>query len=59
MRRWPCLLDEGQARLGVDKDDLGCALVDGEDAGHLSDGTGTKDGDLVVGVDGGIFDAVV
>lgn len=59
VRGGPVVVDEGEARLGVDKDDLGGALVDGEDAGHLADGAGAEDGDLVLGVDGRVLDAVV
>jgi hypothetical protein len=53
------LLDVCQTGLGVDEDDLLGALAQGEDAGHLADGTSAEDGDGVVGVDGGVLDGVV
>lgn len=55
----PQLLDEVEPNLLVDKNDLGGALVDGEDSAHLADGSRAPDGDLVALVNGSVLDAVV
>lgn len=41
----PVLLDKGEPGLRVYKDDFAGSFVDGEDAGHLSDGARAPDGD--------------
>jgi hypothetical protein len=53
------LADVGQARLGVDEDDTLGTLAEGEDTGHLTDGAGAPDGDLVILVDRGVLGGVV
>lgn len=55
----PLARHDAQARLAVDEDDLGRALVDSENSRHLADGPGAEDGDLVARVDGRVLDAVV
>lgn len=57
--RWPSARNEAQSRLRVDKDDLASTLVQRIRSSHLPDGTDAEYGDLVVGVDGGVFDCVV
>ena len=57
--RWPSTRNEAQSWLRVDKDDLASTLVQRIRSSHLPDGADAEDGDLVVGVDGGVFDRVV
>ncbi len=56
---WPALDDGGEPGLRVDKDDLARSLADGKHSGHLPDGSGTEDGDLVVRIDSCVLDGVV
>lgn len=53
------LLDEGETRLGIYKDNFGCSLSKCKNSRHLSDRTCSKDGYFVALVDSSIFNSMV
>lgn len=55
----PAARDKAQTGFRVDKNDLVCAFVERIQSGHLADGAGAKDGDIIAGVDGRVLDCVV
>lgn len=55
----PAVLDERESGLGVDKDNLAGSLPQRVDTHHLTNGTSTKDREVIARIDGGILDGVV